>query len=148
MLDPSVLQIRKSTIEGAGKGLFTTVFIPHGTVIIEYTGDVVTWKEVEDEYDNDYIYYVNAKVVINARHRPDSLGRYINDAEGFKRVKGRHNNCIFRKDGHRVYIHATKDIEARSELFVSYGHEYWEQGRTNAKLAAAATKRAASGTKK
>ncbi|PZR24775.1 MAG: SET domain-containing protein-lysine N-methyltransferase, partial [Azospira oryzae] len=41
------LYVKKSTLPGAGKGLFTKVFIPKGTRIIEYKGEVLTWKEVE-----------------------------------------------------------------------------------------------------
>ena len=140
-IDTKNLIIKPSTIPGAGKGLFTKVLIPKDTMIIEYTGDICTWKEVKDEFDNDYIYYVNSQHVINARHRMDSKGRYINDASGFKKIKGMSNNCMYKKIGTRVYVQAIRDIPPRSELLVSYGKGYWDTGRLNAEIAAAETKK-------
>jgi len=50
--------IKKSSLPGAGKGLFTTVFIPKGTRIVEYKGQIVSWKEVEKMADdrNGYVF--------------------------------------------------------------------------------------------
>ncbi|RYY54094.1 MAG: SET domain-containing protein [Chitinophagaceae bacterium] len=135
-IDQKSLQVKTSTIPGAGKGLFTKVFIPKDSFIIEYTGDIMPWKDVKHEWDNDYIYYVNAQHVINARHRKDSIARYINDANGFSKIKGFSNNCFYKKIGTAVWVQAVKDIPARSELFVSYGRDYWERGRLNAEIMA------------
>ncbi|MET0634887.1 MAG: SET domain-containing protein [Chitinophagaceae bacterium] len=135
-IDKKQLLVKTSTIPGAGKGLFTKVFIPKDTLIIEYDGDVVAWKDIRHEADNDYIYYVNSQHVINARYRKDAIARYVNDAEGFKKIRGLKNNCIYKKIGSIVWVQATRDIPPRSELFVSYGRDYWEQGRKNAAIAA------------
>ncbi|MBK8291257.1 MAG: SET domain-containing protein [Flammeovirgaceae bacterium] len=52
------LIVKKSTLPGAGKGLFTKVSIPKGTRIVEYKGKIVTWKEVEAMADerNGYVF--------------------------------------------------------------------------------------------
>lgn len=134
------LVVKPSTIPGAGKGLFTKVFIPKDSFIIQYEGDISTWKEIKHEWDNDYIYYVNAQHVINARHRRDAIARYINDANGLSRMKGFSNNCFYKKIGTAVWVQATRDIPARSELFVSYGRDYWERGRLNAEIMATENK--------
>ena len=147
-IDRKDLQVKPSTITGAGKGLFTRVFIPKDTLIIEYEGDILTWNEIKAEFDNDYIYYVNARHVINARHRKDAIARYINDAEGIKKTKGLSNNCIYKTIGDKVYVQATRDIQPRSELFVSYGRGYWETGRLNAEIAAAEQSKGQPGKKK
>ena len=62
------LVVKKSTLPGAGKGLFTKVFIPKGTRVIEYKGEVLTWKEVEKMADdrNGYVFYFNSKYCIDA----------------------------------------------------------------------------------
>lgn len=61
------LYVKKSTLPNAGKGLFTKVFIPKGTRIVEYKGKITTWKEVEDEDGkNAYIFYVKRYHVIDA----------------------------------------------------------------------------------
>ena len=41
------LYIDESTLAGAGKGLFTDTLIKRGERIVEYTGDIITWKECE-----------------------------------------------------------------------------------------------------
>lgn len=134
--DKKDLVVKPSTIPGAGKGLFTKILIPKDTLIIEYDGDIVAWKDIKAEWDNDYIYYVNSQHVINARHRMDAIARYINDANGFKKMKGFSNNCLYKKIGTAVWVQATRDIPPRGELFVSYGREYWERGRMNAEIQA------------
>lgn len=131
------LVVKRSTIPNSGKGLFTKVFIPKGTRIVEYTGKISTWKEVNhDDGKNGYIYYVNRNFVIDASPHKKALARYANDAKGLKQLKGVHNNCIYRQDNMRVFIESTKDIPAGSEILVRYGKEYWDVIRHNAKLAA------------
>src|SRR5258706_7291728 len=121
------LRVKKSGLPGSGKGLFTKVFIPKGTRIIEYKGTITTWKEVDhDEGKNGYIFYVKRNYVINAAPHPDALARYANDARGFTRVKGIANNSEYQTVDSRIYITAKKDIPAGSEILVEYGKEYWE----------------------
>ena len=43
------LVIKKSTIPGAGKGLYTKKPIKKGNRIVEYKGKVSTWKEVDSD---------------------------------------------------------------------------------------------------
>lgn len=129
------LHIKVSTIPGAGKGLFTSIFIPKGTRIIEYTGKITTWKEVNSgEHFNGYVYYINRNHVIDGKDDMDSLARYANDARGITTIDGVTNNSKYVEEDKRVYIVARKDIEAGSEIFVSYGKEYWDVIRFNAKL--------------
>ena len=99
------LRVRGSVLPGAGKGLFTTQFIPKGTRIVEYKG---TYKK--------------------------ALGRYANDGRGLYRIPGITNNAQYVEDEGKVYIEATKDIPAGSEILVSYGKEYWDVIRHNLKL--------------
>ncbi len=129
------LVVKESTIPGSGKGLFTTKFIPKGTLIIEYKGKITTWKDVKhNEGANGYIYYVTRNHVIDAHNRKMALARYANDAKGLKKVKGISNNAIYVEDKLRVFIEASKDIPANSEILVAYGKEYWDAIRHNSKL--------------
>jgi SET domain-containing protein len=129
------LFVKKSTLPDAGKGLFTKKFIPKGTRIIEYTGTIKTWKEVQaEEGENGYVYYVTRSHVIDALKIKNSLARYANDARGLQRVPGITNNAEYIEDGKRVYIEAAKDIPAKSEIFVSYGPEYWQVIRHNIRI--------------
>jgi len=129
------LTIKKSTVPGAGKGLFTKVPIKKGTLIVEYKGEILTWKEVEAmaEYRIGYVFFVYNTHVIDAWNYKRSLARYANDARGLVRLPGVNNNCEYHVFRRRVFIRALRDIPAGSELFVAYGSEYWQVIRHNIK---------------
>lgn len=129
------LVVKRSGIPGAGKGLFTKKAITKGQRIIEYLGKRTTWKDVLDGGDfNGYTYYINRNLVINAKDDLTAIARFINDASGITRIKGITNNCEYIEEKKRVFVEATKDIPAGSELFVSYGKEYWDVIRHNNKV--------------
>ena len=131
-LSKKSLVVKRSTIPGSGKGLFTREFIPKGTRIIEYKGKSTTWKEVEHkDGTNGYIYYVSRNHVIDAHRHKKALARYANDARGLKKIKGIGNNAAYVHDKLRVYIDAAKDIPPDSEILVAYGKEYWDAIRHN-----------------
>ena len=116
-------------------GLFTKKFILKGTRIVEYKGKMTTWKEVNhDDGKNGYIYYINRNHVIDARTYSKALGRYANDARGLQKVKGMTNNAVYTEENYKVFIEATRDIPAGSEILVSYGKEYWDVIRHNLRL--------------
>ena len=126
--------VKKSTLPGAGKGLFAKKFIPKGTKIVEYKGRIRTWKEVDpNKHDNGYIYYVKRYHVIDAAGHKSALARYANDARGIARVKGITNNSEYTEEGLKVYITSVKDIPAGAEILVAYGKEYWDAIRHNIK---------------
>jgi len=135
LLDKNLF-VKKSTIPGAGKGLFTKVLIPKGTRITEYKGEILTWKEVEQMADdrNGYVFYFNSKYCIDAWKTKKGVAHYANDARGITRVDGLKNNCEYVTEKKRCYIEATKDIPAGSEIFVGYGAEYWQVIRYNIRL--------------
>lgn len=136
------LRVKKSTLPGAGKGLFTKIFIPRNTRIIEYTGRLSSWKEADkQEGNNGYLFYINRNKVIDAAPFKDSLARYANDARGLTRIKGINNNGAYTIENGKVFIDAIKDIPAGSEIFVAYGKEYWDVIRENLKIDAQAKKK-------
>jgi len=130
------LYIKKSTLPSAGKGLFTKKFIPKGTRIVEYKGEILTWKEVQKLADdrNGYVFYVNSKHCIDAWNYKKALGRFANDAKGIGRIKGLNTNSEYVVDNKRCYIEAIKDIPAKGEIFVEYGSDYWKVVRENLKI--------------
>ena len=97
---------------------------------------------MEDDADNPYIYFIDEQNVIDASKDLKSLGRYANDAAGLTRVPGLKNNAEYYEEDNRVYIKAKTAIPAGSEIFVSYGRDYWKQVRENIKLDTAAKKKA------
>jgi uncharacterized protein len=132
------LVVKKSTLPGAGKGLFTTVDIPKKKRIVEYKGTRTLWKDIKDEDGkNGYIFYITSKNVIDALPHKEALARYANDARGLSKVKGLRNNAEYIIDNGRCYIDAMRDIPAGSEIFVSYSIDYWRTIKHNMKLTAA-----------
>ena len=129
----SKLEIKKSKLPGAGKGLFTKVFIPKGTRIVEYKGKRTTWAIASSSRAfNGYIYYINKDNVIDAKPYPKYLARYANDARGLGKVEGISNNSKYVvEDDDKVYIEAFRNIEAGGEILVSYGKEYWDVVKEN-----------------
>jgi len=128
------LVVKKSTLPGAGKGLFTKKFITKGTKIVEYKGRISTWKEVDHQKgDNGYIFYVKRDHVINAAPYKKALARFANDARGISKVKGLTNNAEYKEYGLKVFIVAKKNIPAGSEILVDYGKDYWRVIRHNLK---------------
>jgi uncharacterized protein len=125
------LEVKDSTIPNSGKGLFTKTFIPKGSLIVEYKGRHTTWKEVENDYKNGYIYFISNNKVIDAKSYKKALGRYANDASGMSRMKGIKNNSVYDVRDNKVFIKAVKDIPAGSEILVAYGKDYWEITKKN-----------------
>ena len=129
------LIIKKSTIPGAGLGLFTRRPILKGTFIIEYKGRISPWKKVNSmDGANPYIMYVNRNHVIDALSFKKAKAKFANDARGLKKIKGKTNNSVYIKKGLRVYIQAKKNIEAGSEILVNYGKDYWDAVKYNRSL--------------
>ncbi|MES2380513.1 MAG: SET domain-containing protein [Bacteroidota bacterium] len=126
------LYIDNSILKGAGKGLFTDSLIKRGEKVVEYTGDVITWKECErrngDMKDGvgAYYFYISEKKCIDAQNHLDSMARYCNDANGFTKIPGLRNNARFEIIRGRVYIIASRNLKPSDEVFVAYGREYWD----------------------
>jgi SET domain-containing protein len=128
------LLVKTSSLPNSGKGLFTKVFIPKKTRIVEYQGEICKWSDVEDNFDNGYIYFVNKNHVIDAGKTKKFLARYANDALGLSKQKGMRNNSRYTTKGLQVFIESIEDIPAGSEIFVSYGKEYWDVVKKNIKI--------------
>ena len=128
------LYVGDSTIPHTGKGLFTSTPIEKGELIIEYTGEITNWEAVRHDASNAYIYFVNEDHIINAKNTPEAIARYANDAHGLTRIRGLNNNSRFVNIDGRVFIKATKHIDAGSEILVEYGKEYWKTVRKNKEL--------------
>jgi uncharacterized protein len=128
------LIVKKSSLPGAGKGLFTKKIIPKGTRIIEYKGKVTTWKEVDNRDGlNAYIFYINRNHVIDASKYKNSFARFVNDAKGSKKKSESINNCKYVVDELRVFLESKKEIAANQEILAGYGKEYWDIIRANKK---------------
>lgn len=114
------VQVKRSTIKGAGLGLFATRTIKKGEIIEEYTGTVITAPSTSAKIFYKYGILLDDGGIIDSGRTVDCFSRYINDGRSSHR-----NNCEFFEKSGRVYVKAIKTIKEGEELFVSYGSTYW-----------------------
>ncbi|MBI5257159.1 MAG: SET domain-containing protein-lysine N-methyltransferase [Burkholderiales bacterium] len=112
------IQVRKSGVHG--KGVFALRPIKKGEVIIEYTGEVITWVEALRRHPHDpsdpnhtFYFHIDEDRVIDAKFGGNAA-RWINHACD--------PNCeADDDDGERVFIKAMRNIKPGEELFYDYG---------------------------
>lgn len=110
--------VRSSGVHG--KGMFARRFIAEGERIIEYKGEVITWKEAQERHPHDpsdpnhtFYFHIDDERVIDGLH--GNTAKWINHSCA--------PNCEAEQDEDegRVFIHALRDIEPGEELNYDYG---------------------------
>jgi SET domain-containing protein len=111
------VQVRRSGVHG--KGVFALQPIRAGETVIEYTGEVITWKEALRRHPHDpaqpthtFYFHIDDKRVIDA-NVGGNAARWINHACD--------TNCEADEQDGRVFIKALRDIAPGEELFYDYG---------------------------
>lgn len=111
------IQVRRSGVHG--KGVFAVQPIAEGERIVEYVGEVITWKEAQRRHPHDpkdpnhtFYFHVDDKHVIDAKHGGNA-SRWINHSCD--------PNCEADEDDGRVFIKALRNIEPAEELSYDYG---------------------------
>ena len=115
--DSRRIQTRRSGVHG--KGVFAVHDLAEGETLIEYIGEVITWKEALRRHPHDptdpnhtFYFHMDEKHVIDAKHGGNS-SRWINHS-----CKP---NCEADETDGRVFIKALRNIKAGEELFYDYG---------------------------
>jgi len=118
-LDGRRIQVRRSGVHG--RGVYAIRPIAKGEVIIEYKGQMITWKQAEarhphdpDDPDHTFFFHIDEQHVIDAAVGGNAA-RWINHACN--------PNCESDIDEtrHRVFIKALRAIRPGEELFYDYG---------------------------
>jgi uncharacterized protein len=114
------IQVRRSGVHG--KGVFALRDIAEGETIIEYVGEIITWKEADRRHptnpdDPNHTFYFSigdGKKVIDAAVGGNAA-RWINHACD--------PNCEADEDDdtQRVFIKALRNIKPGEELYYDYG---------------------------
>ncbi|MDN3918761.1 SET domain-containing protein [Roseateles violae] len=111
------IQVRNSGVHG--RGVYAVAPIPAGTVIIEYTGERISWDEALDRHPHDpkqpnhtFYFQLETGEVIDALHGGNSA-RWINHAC--------EPNCEADEVDGRVFVKALRDLRPGEELFYDYG---------------------------
>ncbi len=130
------VEVKKSKIPNAGKGLFAKATFKRGEPILEYTGEQITWAECQKRNEaldgvGAYYFYISERKCVDALYRLDSMARYANDAAGFARIPGIRNNSRFEIIKGKPFIVASRTILSGDEIYVGYGREYWAAMRHN-----------------
>lgn len=115
-------EIRTSTIEGAGLGLFAKDRIQEGDTIGYYTGEVITEKEFYDPERpfSAYVLWVCRTHILIGEGPKANYTRTINHGDepnAFLTVSTRWKTARFE---------ALREIEPGEEIFFNYGEDYWE----------------------
>ena len=106
--------------------------IPSKTKIADYTGVIKTQAQ-NDVKPSGYALAIPHGKVLDAASTQSGLARYANDCRAKNKRAGqcqcKGSNARFgtltRGGVTRVWLTSTKMIRANSEIFVSYGKEYW-----------------------
>jgi hypothetical protein len=111
------VQVRRSGVHG--KGVFALQPIAAGETIIEYLGEVISWKEALRRHPHDpsqpnhtFYFHIDDRHVIDA-NVGGNAARWINHACN--------PNCESDIVGERVFIKALRAIKPGEELFYDYG---------------------------
>jgi SET domain-containing protein len=111
------IQVRRSGVHG--KGVFALVPIKAGETVIEYTGELITWKQALRRHPHDpsdpnhtFFFHIDDKHVIDAKVGGNA-SRWINHAC--------QTNCEADEQDGRIFIKARRDLLPGEELFYDYG---------------------------
>jgi hypothetical protein len=129
------LAIGKSTIPGAGEGLFLAKGaqpIRRKERIVLYTGD---WARLLPDSDDGgpYFLQITRNLAVDAARTNTALGRWANDPRGGINAAGkrlRPNAQLVADTGRKQgALRASRTIKPGDEILVSYGRDYWRDGK-------------------
>lgn len=115
-------EVRRSTVKGAGNGLFAKVALKEEDIIGYYTGEVIGEDEFHrpDRPFSAYVLWVCRTHIIIGEGPKANYTRYINHSDepnAFLVVSTRWKTGRFE---------ALHDIAPGEEIFFNYGDDYWE----------------------
>ena len=110
------IQTRRSGVHG--RGVFALQDIAAGEVLVEYTGEIISWQEAQDRHPHDpsqpnhtFYFHVDEDRVIDANYGGNSA-RWINHSCD--------PNCFADEQDGRIFITALRNIKAGEELNYDY----------------------------
>jgi hypothetical protein len=122
------LAVRKSGVHG--KGVYAVLPIKAGDAVLEYKGEIITWRKALSRHPHDpqqpshtFYFHLNDKYVIDGKYYGNSA-KWINHSCA--------PNLEASQTGRRVFLKALRDIEPGEELF--YDYSLIIEGRKTAKV--------------
>lgn len=123
------VQVRNSTIDGAGKGLFAVDGFEEGDWIAPYNSDIISHECLELRFPGDVtapyaVIDCNDIVYDGACYRGiASMANGLFREDGFSRSMNSHN-AMLEINHDELWIQATRDINPDEEIFVYYGRDF------------------------
>jgi hypothetical protein len=118
------LAVRKSTIPGAGWGLFTTIDRCKGERIVAYEG-----RRIDGHISGQYVLQLGSNCCIDASEPSSGVGRYVNCCRTQNKASGactgNNTRFVINRKNQTASIVAIKSIAADTEIFCGYGRAYW-----------------------
>jgi hypothetical protein len=141
------LAVAKSTIDGAGFGLFaakgkTTRSFRNGERIVLYTGD---WAQLlpgraRAHQGGPYFLELSKTLAVDAARTNTALGRWANAPRGALDAQGRplraNAELVLDRTRRQGALRATRDIRPGEEILVAYGASYWRYHASHADASA------------
>jgi uncharacterized protein len=123
------LFIKKSQLNNAGKGLYTSIEIYKDEVISLFKGESLSDKEAakraKNKSDGYFINMLDGSILDSKN--TNCFAKYANDSQGLTKTKHTYNAEITLSDDEAVCLVATKKIKSGEEIFCSYGKKYWQK---------------------
>ena len=126
------LRVTKSTVAGAGSGLFATRDFAEGDHLADYTGDELIIRQGSD--GGPYCLALTQRRAIDAAPTNTGYGRWANDPRGSN--GGPNAEFVLNPARGTGRLRATARIRKGDEIFVSYGRMYWATFGRDAKVVA------------
>ena len=111
------IEVRASGVHG--KGVFALRDIAKGETVIEYKGEVISWKEALRRHPHDpsepnhtFYFHISDAQVIDGKFKGNAA-KWINHSCA--------GNCEADEEGGRVFVKALRTIKAGKELNYDYG---------------------------
>jgi len=121
------VEIKASNIPKGGNGVHAKFDFAKDDVICEFVGKRCTREEAYNqmqyaiEFTND-----DGETVLIDGWGYDNAAGIANDALGRTRLPKARNNARFWHYGNRMFLCAKRNVRKGDEIFVQYGHEYWQ----------------------
>ena len=126
----NMLDVKKSSIEGAGLGLFATSSLSPGDLRLAYVGEWSKFKDkgnryqVEHVIDGDDVYFITP---LNSNEF-DEPSRMIEDLPPAAYVNHQKDpekcNLVWNMTGDLPCLEVKKHVQKDTELFIDYGKSY------------------------
>jgi SET domain-containing protein len=123
---PDFITIKKSSIPGAGLGVFAVQAIKKGKRLGEYSGEQLNLGQFLKKKNTDYCFEINRKnkppFYIDGKFR----GSWHSKVNGAKtNTEKKKINVVTYQYNQKIYFKTVKNIKKGQELLIDYGESYW-----------------------